>query len=57
MLHLNPIQDRHFGGLLKNGERWGQNDPFTKMKLGRVMPYLKMIQKIYKSRDTPLAFC
>ena len=29
----------------------------TMMKLGTVTPYLKKIQKIYKSRDTPLEFC
>ena len=28
----------------------------TMMKLGTVIPYLKKIQKIYKSRDTPLEF-
>ena len=27
------------------------------MKLGAVIPYQKKIQKIYKSRDTPLEFC
>ena len=27
------------------------------MKLGTVIPYLKKIQKIYESRDTPLEFC
>ena len=27
----------------------------TMMKLGTVIPYLKKIQKIYKSRDTPLS--
>ena len=27
------------------------------MKLGVVIPYLKKIQKIYKSRDTPLELC
>ena len=27
------------------------------MQLGTVIPYLKKIQKIYKSRDTPLEFC
>ena len=26
------------------------------MKLGTVIPYLKEIQKIYESRDTPLEF-
>ena len=28
----------------------------TMMKLGTVIPYLKKIQKIYESRDTPLEF-
>ena len=29
----------------------------TLMKLGTVIPYLKKIQKIHKSSDTPLVFC
>ena len=29
----------------------------TMMKLGTVTSYLKKIQKIYESRDTPLEFC
>ena len=29
----------------------------TMMKLSAVIPDLKKIQKIYKSRDTPLEFC
>ena len=29
----------------------------TMIKLGAVIPYLKVIQKIYHSRDTPPAFC
>ena len=29
----------------------------TMMKLGTIIPYLKKIQKIYQSRDTPLEFC
>ena len=29
----------------------------TMMKLGTVIPYLKKIQKIYESRDTPPEFC
>ena len=29
----------------------------TMMKLGTVISYLKKIQKIYRSRDTPLEFC
>ena len=29
----------------------------TMMKLGTVIPYLKKIQKIYESSDTPPDFC
>ena len=29
----------------------------TMMKLGTVILYLKKIQKVYESRDTPLEFC
>ena len=29
----------------------------TMMKLGTLIPYLKKIQKAYKSRDTPHDFC
>ena len=29
----------------------------TMMKLGTVIPYLRKIQKIYKSRDLSLEFC
>ena len=29
----------------------------TMMKLGKVLPYRKKMQKIYESRDTPLEFC
>ena len=29
----------------------------TMMKLGTIIPYLKKIQKIYESRDTPPEFC
>ena len=29
----------------------------TMKKVGTVIPYLKKIQKIHKSRDTPLEFC
>ena len=28
----------------------------TMMKLGTILPYIKEIHKIYKSRDTPLEF-
>ena len=29
----------------------------TTMKLGTVIPYLKKIQKIYESRETPPEYC
>ena len=29
----------------------------TIMKLGKVIPYLNKIQKVYESRNTPLEFC
>ena len=29
----------------------------TMMKLGTVIPYLRKIKKVYKSRDTTLEFC
>ena len=29
----------------------------TMMKLGTVIPYLKQVQNIYESLDTPLEFC
>ena len=29
----------------------------TMMKLGTIIPYLKKIQNIYESHDTPLEFC
>ena len=41
---------------------WGGSEVGKKfkppmMKLGIVIPYLRKIQKLYKSRDTPLEFC
>ena len=50
-------------GLFGAAHAWGV--PIPKMshtypamiKLGTLKPYLKKIQKIYKSRDTPLEFC
>ena len=58
--HPNPIQNEHFWGCSRMGG--GQKDPLPKichtyptmMKLGI---YLKKIEKIYKSRDTPTDFC
>ena len=68
-LFINPIQDELFRCCSRMGEKGGgggaKRPPFLKichtyptmMKLGTVTPYLKKIQKIYKSRDTPLEFC
>ena len=62
--NVNPIQD----GLCRGCSRMGggckkaslpkicHTYP-TMIKLGTVIPYLKKIQKIYESRDTPLEFC
>ena len=61
---LNPIQDGHFRGcsriagvvkkvpLPKICHRYP-----TMLKLGKVIPYLKKIQKMYESRDTIPEFC
>ena len=61
-LSLNPIQ-----GLFRTAHRWGwvKRSPLSKichtyptlMKLGTLIPYLKRIQKVHKSRGTPLEFC
>ena len=61
---FNPIQDGHFRGCSRIGEG-GKKVPLPKichtyptmMKLGTVIPYLKKIQEIYESRDTPPEFC
>ena len=60
---INPIQDGPFRGCSSWGEM-AKRSPSLKsvthpamMKLDTVIPYLKKIQKIYKSRDTPLEFC
>ena len=64
---FNPIQDGHFRDCSRIGGEGGggQQGPFPKichtyptmMKLGTVLPYLKKIQKIFESRDTPTDFC
>ena len=62
--NLNPIQDWLFRGYSRMGGG-GKKDPLhkirhtypTMMKLGRVIPQPKEIQKIHESRDTPLEFC
>ena len=59
--YINPIQDGPFRDCSWIGG--GQKGPLPKichtypamMKLGTVIPYLKKIQKIYKSRDTPFS--
>ena len=61
---FNPIQDGSFCGCWRMGgikrppplPKIYHTYPAT-MKLGKVIPYLKMIQKIYESRDTSLEFC
>ena len=60
---LNPIQDGRFRGCSRMGGAFltplpkiHQTYP-TMMKLVTVIPYLRKIQKMYKSRDTPLEFC
>ena len=63
---FNPIQDGHFWGCSKMGVGGGgKKSPLLKichtypamMKLSTVIPYLKKIPKLYKSRDTPPEFC
>ena len=59
----NPIQDRPFWGLLRNVLFKKAPIPKicdiypTMIKIGAVIPSLKKIQKIYKSRDTLFEFC
>ena len=66
--NFNPIQDALFRGcsLIGEGEGGTKRPPPlpkichtypTMMELGTVTPYLKKIQKLYESRDTPLEFC
>ena len=61
--HLTLFRMGFFGDV----HRWGlvQKGPLSKichayptmMKIDTVLPYLKKIQKLYESRDTPLGFC
>ena len=58
---LNPIQDGLFWGLLRDWQKASSLPKIchaypTMMKLGAIIPYLKKIQKTYKSHDTPLGF-
>ena len=62
---INPIQHGLFRGCSRMGAWGGFWPPFPKirhtyptiMKLGIVIPYVRKIQKIFKSRDTCLDFC
>ena len=62
MFNFNPIQDWPFQGCSRMGGgkktlcKIYQTYPIM-MKFGTVTAYIKNIQKIYKSRDTPLEFC
>ena len=63
-LTVNPIQDGLFRGCSRMGGGffWPPLPKIrftypTMMKLGTVIPYLRKIQKMYKSRDTSLEFC
>ena len=59
---FNPIQDGPFPGCSRIG---GKKVPLpkichtypAKMKLGKVIPYLKKIQKMYESRNIFLEYC
>ena len=60
---MEPYSGWTFSGLLTDaGGRGDKKAPLSKicqtyptmMKPGTVIPYLKKIQKIYESRDTPL---
>ena len=62
---FNPIQDGLFRGCsrMEGGAFLALPLPkirhtyLTMMKLGTVIPYLKKIQKMYESRNTPSKFC
>ena len=63
---LNPIKIGLFGAAHRDGEGGrAKSPPLPKichtypiiMKLGTLTPYLKKIQKIYKSSNTPFEFC
>ena len=64
VLEFNPIENGLFRGCSRIGggakrsilPKICHTYP-TMMKLGTVIPYLKKIQKIYESCDTPREFC
>ena len=61
---FNPAQDKHFRDRSRMGGR-GKKVPLpkichtypAKMKLDKVIPYLKKIQKISESRNIFLEYC
>ena len=63
LYNFNPIENGPFRCCSRI--EGGQKEPLPKirfpyptgMTLGTVISYLKKMQKIYKSRDTPLEFC
>ena len=61
--HINPIQDGHFLCCSRMGRVKKPHLPkichtyLTMIKFGTVIPYLKKIEAIYESRDTPPEFC
>ena len=65
LLSLTLFRMSIFGAAHGLGKRGVQKAPFPKvcqtyptvMKLGKFIPYLKKIQKIYELRDTHLEFC
>ena len=66
-LYFNAIQDGLFWkcSQMGGGGGGGKKHPLSKichtyptlMKLDTVISYLKKIQKLHESRDTPLEFC
>ena len=64
-LSINPIQDGHFQSCSRDGKvRGAKRSPSLKSVTHilkwwnlAVIPYLKKIQKIYESRETPTKFC
>ena len=62
---FNTIQNGGFWDCSRMRAGGGKKAPLPKichtyptiMKLGAFIPYLKKIQKIYKSHDTPFEFC
>ena len=64
LINVNPIQDWLLWGCSRMGGGEAKRPPLPKicdtysamMKLCTVIPYLKKIQKIYESRDTPFEF-